>query len=188
MEKKTMRIIVSVVLALAAFTILSTVISLFFSAFFTKDMINIGEINGNEGKTMNYIRFSSIALACIAAVTLVSYFFTYFTKHKKIFAPIATGLSFLMVIMCISFIFNLRSVILKFEGYSKLTCYSLATEFFAQLITIMVAALIACSYFAVVTALAFKKSKAALSPAVQEENGGSEKPIVKEEVSENEEA
>ena len=162
MNKKTVRTAMGVVLGIAAFTILSTAISLFFSAVLYKDLATLGAVEGELEKTMAYVKNSSIGLVCVVVVVLTSYFFTIFTKRKKVFAPISAGLSLLLIIMCLAFLFDLRGIVMKFEGYSmRLACYQLASEYFSELITVMISALITCAYFTVATVFAFKQNKAA---------------------------
>ena len=161
MDKKTMRVVLGVVLGLAVFTMLSAVVSMLFNAILSKDVIVVGAVEGDFEDTISYVKYSSIGLVCITVAAIVSFFFAYFGKQRKVFAPIAAGLSLLLIAMCLAFVFDLRGIVMKFESSSiRANSYAVATEYFAELISVMVAAIISCAYFGVTTALSFKKKNA----------------------------
>ena len=159
MNKKTLHIVMSVVLGIAFFAIVATVISLLFDAILSNDTILIASPSKNAEKVISYVKHSSIGLICIAIPTLVCYCFTYLAKSKKIFAVVSVLLSLLLISMCIGFIFDLRGIVLKFDS-SIAECYTIATSYFTELIQLIVSCCFACVYFIVATVLAFRPQNA----------------------------
>lgn len=164
MNKKTLNIVLSVILGIAAFVTVATVMSLLFGAIIAKDPINITETAKNVEKVLMYVRNSSIAVVCIAIPTVVCWFLTYFSKSKKAFGAISTLLSLMLVAMCLGFIFDLREIVLKFKD-DQSTCYTLATSYFPDLLKLVVSFGFACACFAAVTVCAFRTEKTATPPA-----------------------
>lgn len=164
MDKKTVQTVMSVVLGIAAFVIIATLISLFFGAILAEDPTEITETAESVEKVLMYVKNSSIAVICVGVPTVVSYFLTYFSKSKKIFGHISALLSLMLVAMCIGFIFDLRAIVLKLTDNVS-TCYTLATAYFTDLIKMLVSCGFACAYFTAVTVLAFRTEKPAVQPA-----------------------
>lgn len=164
MDKKTVHLIMSVVLGIAAFVIIAAVISLLFGAIIAEDPMEIAETGKSVEKVLSYVKNSSIAVSCVAIPTVVCYFFTFFSKSKKVFGLISALLSLMLVAMCIGFVFDLRTIVLKLTD-DQSTCYSLATAYFTDLIKLVVSCGFACAYFAVVTACAFRTEKPTTPPA-----------------------
>ncbi|MDE7405992.1 MAG: hypothetical protein K2M89_03880 [Clostridiales bacterium] len=163
MDKKTVQTIMSVVLGIAAFVIVAALVSLFFGAILAEDPVEISETAESVEKVLLYVKNSSIAVICIGIPTVVCYFFTFFSKSKKAFGLISAILSLVLVEMCLGFIFDLRSIVLKLTDDVS-TCYSLATAFFTDLIEVLVSCLISCAYFIVVTVCAFRTKNPAAQP------------------------
>lgn len=159
MDKKTVNTILSVLLGIAVFVIIGTVISLFFDAVLAKDTLLIASPNGSVDKVILYTKNSSIGLICIAVPTLVCYCLTYFSKSKKVFGLISALLSLMLVAMSIGFIFDLRGIVLELE--TKNTAYSVATAYFSELIQMLTACGLTCAYFTVITVFAFRDEKRA---------------------------
>lgn len=164
MDKKTVHIVVSVILGLAAFIIIGTAISMLFSAILAEDPITIAEPVKNVENTIFYIKHSYVALFCIAVPTVVCYFLTYFSKSKKIFGLISALLSLMLIAMCIGFIFDLRSTVLDLKDAVN-SCYTLATACFNDMFKLLIPCLFTCAYFTVVTVSAFRADKAAVQTA-----------------------
>ncbi|MDE6029961.1 MAG: hypothetical protein K2F90_06575 [Clostridiales bacterium] len=164
MDKKTVRIVVSVVLGLAAFVIIGTAISMLFNAILAEDPITISQPIKNIEDVIFYIKHSYVALFCIAVPTVVCYFLTYFSKSKKVFALISALLSLMLIAMCIGFIFDLRATVLDFDEAAT-SCYTLATASFENMFKLLVPCIFTCAYFTVVAASEFRADKAAVQPA-----------------------
>ncbi|MDE6201177.1 MAG: hypothetical protein K2M47_04785 [Clostridiales bacterium] len=154
MNKKTVQIIVAVMLGIAAFTIIATAISLLFDAILADDTITIAEPVKTVEDTILYIKHSSIAVFCIAIPTVMCYCLTYFSKSKKVLGLISLLLSLLMIAMCLGFIFDLRGTVLDIKGSS--TSYTLATAYFSELGKLFISFLFTGAYFAVITVFAFR--------------------------------
>lgn len=164
MDKKTVRIVIGVMLGIAAFTIVATAISLLFDAILADDTLIIAEPAKNVEDTILYIKHSSVAVFCIAIPTVVCYCFTYFSKSKKVFGLISALLSLLMIALCIGFIFDLRGIVLGFKD-SASTSYTLATAYFSELGKLLISFLFTCAYFILITVFAFRTEKTAAQPA-----------------------
>lgn len=164
MNKKTVHIVVSVILGIAAFIIVATAISILFSAILAEDPITIAEPVKNIEDTILYIKHSYVALFCITVPTVVCYFFTYFSKSKKIFGLISALLSLMLIAMCIGFIFDLRSTVLDLKEAVN-SCYTMATAYFDELLKLLIPCLFTCVYFTMVTLSAFRTEKPNAQPA-----------------------
>ena len=164
MDKKTVHIVVSVILGIAAFIIVETAISMFFSAIFSKDLLTISEPTKNIEDTILYIKHAYVALFCIAIPAVVCYFLTYFSKSKKVFGLIAVLLSLMLIAMCIGFVFDLRSIVLDLKENVS-SCYTMAAASFDEMIKLLITCMFTCAYFTVVTVSAFRNQKPAEQPA-----------------------
>lgn len=164
MDKKTIQTVMYVVLGIAAFVLVAALVSLFFGAILAEDPIEISETAESVEKVLLYVKNSSIAVICIGIPTVVCYFFTVFSKSKKVFGLISALLSLMLITMCLGFIFDLRAIVLKLTDEVS-TCYSLATAYFSDLIEVLVSCGIACAYFTVVTVCSFRTEKPAAQPA-----------------------
>ncbi|MDE6618232.1 MAG: hypothetical protein K2K13_04335 [Clostridiales bacterium] len=164
MDKKTVHIVVSVILGIAAFTIVATAISLLFDAILANDPITITEPVKNVEDTILYIKHSSIAVFCIAIPAVVCYFLTYFSKSKKVFGFISALLSLVVIAMCLGFIFDLRGIVLAYKEGAN-TSYSLASAYFSELGKMFISFLFPAAYFTVITVSAFRTEKSAAQPA-----------------------
>ncbi|MDE5593513.1 MAG: hypothetical protein K2I75_06235 [Clostridiales bacterium] len=158
MDKKTVRIVVSVILGIAAFVIVATAISMLFSAILAEDPITIAEPIKDIENTIFYIKHSYVALFCIAVPTVVCYFLTYFSKSKKVFGLISVLLSLLLIAMCLGFIFDLRSTVLDLKEAVS-SCYTLATASFEDMFKLLIPCIFTCAYFTAVTVSAFRADK-----------------------------
>lgn len=168
MDKKTVHIVVSVILGISAFIIIGTAISMLFSAILADDPITISEPIKNIEDTILYIKHSYVALFCIAIPTVVCYFLTYFSKSKKIFGLISVLLSLMLIAMCIGFIFDLRSTVLDLKGAAD-SCYTMAAASFDDMLKLLIPCLFTCAYFTVVTVSAFRNQKPTVPPTAHPE-------------------
>ena len=168
MDKKTVHIVVSVILGIAAFIIVETAISMLFGAIFTKDLLTISEPTKNIEDTILYIKHAYVALFCIVIPTVVCYFLTYFSKSKKVFGFISVLLSLMLIAMCIGFIFDLRSTVLDMKEAVS-SCYTMAAASFDDMLKLLIPCLFTCAYFTVVTVSAFRNQKPAAQPAPMEQ-------------------
>lgn len=155
MDKKTVQVVMSVILGIAAFTIIATVVSLLFDAILAEDTITIAEPSKNVEDVIMYIKHSSVAVICISIPTVVCYFLTYFSKSKKIFGLISAVLSLMLIAMCLGFIFDLRGVVLDYKESAN-TSYTLATAYFTELGKLLISYVFAGAYFAVIFVRAFR--------------------------------
>lgn len=159
MDKKTLHTVVSVVLGIAVFTIISVVILLMFDAVLADDTLEITSTSKYMDETVSYVKHSSIAVICIAIPMLVCYGLTYFAKSKKIFATISALISLVLIAMCIGFVFDLRSIVIEFDALRS-TCYTVASAHFSKLIELLISCAFSCAYFTVIAIRAFLPEKA----------------------------
>lgn len=175
MDKKTIQTVVAVVLGIAVFSIVATVISFIFEACLYDYIVDISEPGTNVENTIKYAQGASIGIICIGAAAIVCYCFTYFIKNKKVFGIISVVLSALLVAMSIAFIFDLSEFA---KEASTSQGFSIASAFFGELVTMIVACLIVGAYFTVVTVRAFKpqnvNGEAAQSDVAMAENAREE--------------
>lgn len=164
MDKKTINIIISVVLGIAAFVIVSTAISMLFDAIFIEDIINISNTTKHMDDIVMYIKHSSIAVFCISVPTIVCYFLTYFAKSKKVFGLISVVLSLFMIALCLGLIFDLRETALDTNNSSA---YTTAAAQFSELGKLIVVYAITCAYFAVVTVREFMSNRRGVTVEAQ---------------------
>lgn len=156
MNQKFIRYVFATVLGISLLITVTTAFSLLFEAITASDVTVFTSVSDSMEKTLSYIRYSAIGILFITAAMLVTFAFTYFSKSKKIFGCISTGLSLFLAVTCIALVFDLRAIVL---GNTSSTDYTAATAYFSELITLAVAALLLCSYFSFVTVRAFLSGK-----------------------------
>lgn len=166
MDKKTVKTIVAVILAICLFTMITATVSLAFDAFLSKDVTVVSSVSVTMKKAISYMSNASVALACLLVPALACFAFSYFTKQKKVFYAASAVLSLFIIATCMGFLFDLRSVALNDFGTSE---YAVCAEFFENLITLSVASLIPCVYFTVNAVFAFKEKKETVGEVQNEE-------------------
>ena len=156
MDKKLVKTIVAVVLAICLFIMLTATVSLAFDAFLSKDATIVADASSKIKNAIFYISDASIALACLLVPTLACFIFSFCTRQKKVFHIASAVLTLVIAATCMGFLFDLRHIALK-EFNS--TAYAVCAEFFSNLITLTVASLISCIYFIVNAVMLFKQPK-----------------------------
>lgn len=166
MDKKFTQKIVAVVLGLSLFIAVISTFSLLFDSILADDIIKLTSVSEKTEKIIGYMKYSAIGILCVSVAAITCYCFTYFSKNKKVFGIISTVLALFMSVTCIALTFDLRGTVL--DGMSS-SAYEAATGYFQELLQIAIAHIIACAYFAVITAFAFKKKTAGKSEKTETE-------------------
>lgn len=137
----------AVVLGLCVLIMLYSLASLIMDAALSKDMIEMG--SSSVYKTVYFVKWSSVGLACLLVPAFASAAFAYFGKNK--FLPIIAAVMFFFVAAsAFGFIAKVRDI-----AGTNSTAYAAATGYIQELLQLAVPAILAGAYFILTAVKAF---------------------------------
>lgn len=147
MNKKYVKMIISVLLGIVLITMIISFVSLIFDSAFMDDVISLNNSDSEDAKKLNDImtlmKWMGVSLVCVLVPVFVCYVFAYF-GNGKIFNIVSAVLSLFVTAICIAFICVLRKQALDSESA---TIYAAVVECFEDFITLAVTSLLACTFF-----------------------------------------
>ncbi len=157
MDKKTVKKIVSTIVALAILTMIFSFCGLIFDAITARDPITIdpSKVTEEIKDITNHATWMLVALACLLLPTLVCYGFSLFGK-SKIMTIVSAVMSLFVVVTCIAFFFVLRDY-----AVVSAEAYAIAAAVYPYFILLISTGTLLCAFFTYESVMVFVNDRKA---------------------------